>query len=93
MKALHTITETRVAIGSETVAAIEFLRRRWQQLQRVNEQGKDPAWISLATKAQLEAQLTCFGEAKSVGLSVVWRTVCDQRQYRCCWVDNHGCLS
>jgi hypothetical protein len=45
MKTLRTIAEIRVAIGSETVVAMEFqfLRRRWQQLQRANEQGKDPA--------------------------------------------------
>jgi hypothetical protein len=61
MKTLHTIMEIRVAIGSETVVAMEFQfrRRRWQQLQRANEQGKDPAWINLATKAQLEAQPGC----------------------------------
>jgi len=41
MKALHTIAEIQVAIGSETVVTVEFLRR-WQQLQRANEQGKDP---------------------------------------------------
>jgi hypothetical protein len=62
MKTLHTIMEIRVAIGPETVVAMEFQfrRRRWQQLQRANEQGNDPAWISLATKAQLEAQLTAL---------------------------------
>ena len=46
MKALHTIAEIQVAIGSETLVTVEFLRRRWQQLQRANEQGKDPAWIN-----------------------------------------------
>jgi Asp-tRNA(Asn)/Glu-tRNA(Gln) amidotransferase A subunit family amidase len=69
MKTLHTIMEIRVAIGSETVVAMEFQfrRRRWQQLQRANEQGKDPAWISLAMKAQLEAQLTALEKRNPSG--------------------------
>jgi allophanate hydrolase len=57
MTALHTIVEIRSAIVAGKVPAADFLRRRWQQLQQLNEQARDPAWISLATGAQLEAQL------------------------------------
>ena len=57
MNALHTIVEIRGALAAGRVTAAEFLRRRWQQLQQLSEPARDPAWISLATEAQLEAQL------------------------------------
>jgi allophanate hydrolase len=60
MTALHTVVEIRSAILAGKVPAADFLRRRWQQLQQLNEQAHDPAWISLATEAQLEAQLTAL---------------------------------
>lgn len=62
MTALHTIVEIRAALAAGRLSAADFLRRRWQQLQQVNEQAKDPAWISLATEAQLEAQLTLLAQ-------------------------------
>ncbi len=60
MNVLHTIAEIRVVIGSHHAVAVEFLRRRWQQLLRTKDQGNDPAWISLATDFQLESQLAAL---------------------------------
>lgn len=61
MSNLHTIAEIRDAIASGKITAADFLRRRWQQLLQLNNPG-DPAWISLATEAQLEAQLAALAQ-------------------------------
>lgn len=60
MTGLHTIVEIRGALLAGKVSAVDFLHHRWQQLQQLNEQAHDPAWISLATEAQLEAQLSAL---------------------------------
>ncbi len=60
MNLLRTIVEIRGAIVAGKVPAADFLRRRWQQLRQFNQQAQDPAWISLATEAQFEAQLTAL---------------------------------
>ncbi len=60
MNALHTAVEIREALAAERITAPNFLLRRWQQLRQSNEQAHDPAWISLASEAQLEAQLAAL---------------------------------
>jgi allophanate hydrolase len=58
MNTLHTINEIRASFsGNVAAATAEFLRQRWQRLLRMNEPARDPAWITLATEPQLEAQL------------------------------------
>lgn len=62
MSAMHTVAEIRGAVAGGKVTAADFLRRRWQQLQQLNGSARDPAWISLATEAQLEVQLTALAQ-------------------------------
>lgn len=56
-----TVAEIREAIAAGKVSAPEFLRERLRRLRRANEQAPDPAWICVATPAQLEAQLDTLG--------------------------------
>lgn len=60
MIALHTAAEIRGAMVSGKMPAADFLRRRWQQLQLSSGRARDPAWISFATEAQLEAQIAAL---------------------------------
>jgi allophanate hydrolase len=62
MSAPVTIAEIRDAIAPGRISAPEFLRRRWHKLCQLNEQTRDPAWICLATEAQLEAQLAALAQ-------------------------------
>ncbi len=62
MSSLHTVSEIHSAVVGGKVLAADFLRRRWQQLRQLSESARDPAWISLATEAQLEAQLAALGQ-------------------------------
>lgn len=62
MNTLLTITDIRAAVLARHIDAAEFLRGRWQQLYRSNKQQRDPAWISLATAPQLEAQLAVLAQ-------------------------------
>lgn len=57
-----TIADINTAVATAGFDIAEFLRARWQQLYRDNEQQHDPAWINLATAAQLEAQLTVLAQ-------------------------------
>ncbi len=57
-----TIAEIREAIAAGRISAPEFLRERWQQLYVLNAQTPDPAWISLASASQLEAQLAVLAQ-------------------------------
>ncbi len=66
MIALHTAAEIRGAMVSGKMPAADFLRRRWQQLQLSNGRARDPAWISLATEAQLEAQIAALEQRDPV---------------------------
>ncbi len=62
MTAVFTIADIRSAVAESRISALDFLRERWQQLYQANEQNHDPAWISLATASQLEAQLTVLAQ-------------------------------
>jgi len=62
MNAPLTVTAIRDAVAAGTLDAADFLRERWQQLCRLNDAVRDPAWISLATQAQLEAQLAALAQ-------------------------------
>jgi len=62
MNTLLTIADINTAVASQRLDAAEFLRARWQQLYRSNEQQRDPAWINLATATQLEAQLAVLAQ-------------------------------
>lgn len=62
MNAPLTIAEVRAALATGRFDAAEFLRRRWQQLYQSNERQRDPAWISIATASQLEAQLAVLAQ-------------------------------
>ena len=57
-----TIAEIRNAIAAGQLSAPDFLRARWQQLYEINELSRDPAWISLASASQLEAQLVVLAQ-------------------------------
>jgi allophanate hydrolase len=62
MNMLLTVADIRAAVAAGGFDAAEFLRRRWQQLYRDSAAAPDPAWISLATAPQLEAQLTVLAQ-------------------------------
>ena len=47
-----TVAEIRAALAAGRLSAPDFLRARWHQLYRSNEQSRDPAWISLASASQ-----------------------------------------
>ncbi len=57
-----TVTAIREAVIAGTLDAPAFLRERWQQLRRLNEGARDPAWISLASEARLEEQLAALAQ-------------------------------
>jgi allophanate hydrolase len=57
-----TIAEVRAAVVAGRIDAAEFLRERWQQLYRSNQEERDPAWISIATASQLETQLSVLAQ-------------------------------
>jgi len=61
-RAVCTIRDIRAALADNRITASDFLRHRWRKLRQLNEQGRDPAWISLATEPQLEAQLASLGQ-------------------------------
>jgi allophanate hydrolase len=56
-----TIVDVRDAVAADSRSAPALLRTRWQQLRRLDERARDPAWICLATEAQLESQLAALG--------------------------------
>jgi len=62
MNTLLTVADIRAAVLARRIDAAEFLRGRWQQLYRSNEQQHDPAWISLASASQLETQLAVLAQ-------------------------------
>ncbi len=62
MNTLYTIGEIRASLCGDFNTASRFLRQRRQQLSKLNEQARDPAWITLATEAQLEAQLAALAQ-------------------------------
>ncbi|MBX3666112.1 MAG: allophanate hydrolase [Burkholderiales bacterium] len=62
MNAPLTATAIREAVIAGTLSAPAFLRERWQQLRRLNDGARDPAWISLAGEAQLEEQLAALAQ-------------------------------
>lgn len=62
MNTLFTIADIRAAASGGGLDCAEFLRGRWQQLYRAQERQPDPAWICLATAAQLEAQLAILAQ-------------------------------
>ncbi|MCW5574960.1 MAG: hypothetical protein KIT13_02585 [Burkholderiales bacterium] len=62
MNAPLTATAIREAVIAGTLSAPAFLRERWQQLRRLNDGARDPAWISLAGEAQLEGQLAALAQ-------------------------------
>jgi allophanate hydrolase len=62
MSAPLTATAIREAVIAGTLSAPLFLRERWQQLRRLNDGARDPAWISLASEAQLEQQLATLAQ-------------------------------
>lgn len=57
MSAPVTVAEFRDAYTAGRASAPQVLRERWREICRINNRARDPAWISLATSAQLEAQL------------------------------------
>jgi allophanate hydrolase len=60
MTALVTIADIRSALASGRLSAPAYLRQRWRALRESQDRARDPAWISLATEAQLEAQLAAL---------------------------------
>lgn len=62
MNAPVTVAEIRDAIASDRLSAPVYLRQRWRELHENQTRARDPAWISLATAAQLEAQLAALAE-------------------------------
>lgn len=57
-----TIADIRDAIASGRLSAPAYLRQRWRELREIQKKARDPAWITLATAAQLEAQLAALAE-------------------------------
>ena len=57
---MYTVAETRGSLAARSITAANFLRDRWRRLLESNEQARDPAWISLASEAQLETQLAAL---------------------------------
>jgi allophanate hydrolase len=62
VNALVTLADIREAITAGRLSAAQFVRERWQQLCHANEGARDPAWISLASTTQLEAQLDLLAQ-------------------------------
>lgn len=60
MNAALTIGETRERLAAGQFSAPHRLRERLRFLHRLNEGGRDAAWISLATESQLEAQIAAL---------------------------------
>jgi len=60
MDGLYSVLEIRAALTEGRGSAADFMRERWCQLQRWNSEVRDPAWISLATEVQLEAQVNAL---------------------------------
>jgi allophanate hydrolase len=56
------VTEICAAVAAGGVDAPVYLRERLQHLRQINAQASDPAWICLATDAQLEAQLDALAQ-------------------------------
>jgi allophanate hydrolase len=59
-----TISEIRDAAVADGKAALGFARERWHMLRERNESTRDPAWICLATEAQLESQLAALAQRR-----------------------------
>lgn len=86
---MHAVAEIHDALAAGRIAAADFLRGRWRQLTQLIEQARDPAWISLATEAQLEDELVVLGQRDPAACPLYGRSFCGQRQYRCRWLDHH----
>jgi allophanate hydrolase len=62
MSILATIAEIRDAVAGGRFSAADWLRERWRRLRQSIDQAADPAWISVATAAQLDAQLAALAQ-------------------------------
>jgi len=61
-----TIADIRQALITGAVSAPEFLRGRLRKLRRDNDESRDPAWICLASAAQLDAQLEALARRSPI---------------------------
>ena len=62
MSAPITIEDVRNAAADDGKAVLDLARERWHMLHARDERTRDPAWICLATEAQLEAQLAALAQ-------------------------------
>lgn len=62
MSATCTVSDIRETFAADPAAAPRWLRARWREICRSSNGARDPAWISLATRAQLEEQLGVLAE-------------------------------
>lgn len=61
-----TIADIRQALITGAISAPEFLRGRLRTLQRANDESRDPAWICLASAAQIDTQLEALARRSPI---------------------------